>query len=169
MSKSEVTEKEIESMIEEKFEQKAQEVEKNVEKFFESSNFKYMAEGFFGAFFTLLWLVLVVSFWDRIALFNDDFEKMMTIIYVTTAVNIIMYGLLVLFRTKWSKLLKNLVSNFLSIAFFIILLNVYPFAFGGSWDVLETFMKPLIYIVMVAIVIGSIAETVTYFVKGKVN
>ncbi|MBD3280504.1 hypothetical protein GF389_03195, partial [Candidatus Dojkabacteria bacterium] len=123
------------------------EVEAKVTRFFESDNFKYMAEGFFGAFFTVIWMILVIVFWDRIALFNDDFEKMYDIIYISTAINVIMYGVLVLMRAKWFKVLRNVIGNILALIFFVILLDVYPFAFGGDWDLLEHLMKPLIYII----------------------
>ena len=56
---------------------------------------------------------------------------MMDIIYISTVVNVGLYLVLMTVRSKWIKVLRDLVSNVLSITFFIILLNIYPFEVMG--------------------------------------
>jgi hypothetical protein len=158
-------EQDMEKALESEAEKMGEKIGKKIENYFESSAFKYFIEGFFGAFFTVLGTILIVAFWDKIALFNDDFSKMMDIIYITTIVNVIFYLALMVIRSKWIKLLRDLVSNILAIAFFVILLNVYPFAFGGSWDILEHLMKPIIYIFIALISIAIVVDIAKFLAK----
>lgn len=163
------TDEQDKESLEEKIEETAKKVEEKVEK--NTKNFAkknkgfikqvvYVAEGAFGIFFTIVWLVLVNLFWRELTFLTDEFDVVLLLINVSAAVNLMLYLGLIILRKAWYKSSKQLVELFFSFVTTFVMWRVFPFDFEDRYEFVENLLPYLLVIVMIAIVVGAIAEFV---------
>lgn len=134
-----------------------------VQGFVKGLGLDFLLEAIFSMFFAGIWILLVNVWWDDINFITEEFEELVTLITAAGLTTIVLYTILLIFRSKIIHYFVQTTNNLISIFIIYRMIRIFPFEFGGFFEFLNDWGKTLLVVLTIIICISILSSTINLF------